>query len=37
MLVNHRLLIKKPLRRTVKVEGKFVRQSGGKGNMAMYG
>ena len=31
MLVNHRLLIKKQSRKTVKAEGKFVRQSGGRG------
>ena len=31
MLVNHKLLIKKQLRKEVKAEGKFVRQSGGRG------
>ena len=31
MLVNHKLLIKKQYEKQVKAEGKFVRQSGGRG------
>ena len=31
MLVNHKLLIKKLSEKLVKAEGKFIRQSGGRG------